>query len=94
MNENNPQTLPTGDYNSAEDLNNLIGCPFSGEWVLVVRDWWGIDNGFIFGWSIEIGGTILEDEGSFDVNLTDSYWQNTAIGDWLTVISPYLSAFL
>lgn len=82
MNENNPQTLPTGDYNSAEDLNNLIGCPFSGEWVLVVRDWWGIDNGFIFGWSIEIGGTILEDEGSFDVNLTDSYWQNT--GDNIT----------
>ncbi len=82
MNENNPETLPIGDYNSAEDLNNLIGCPFSGEWSLIVRDWWGIDNGFIFGWSIEIGDTILETEDAFDVNLVNSYWQNT--GDNIT----------
>ena len=82
MNTNNPTTLPIGDYNAAEDLNNLVGCPFSGEWTLQVRDWWGIDNGFIFGWSIEIGSNILEEADPFDVNLNNSYWQN--VGDNIT----------
>lgn len=40
------------------DLNGfspLIGCPINGEWKLRVIDNWGIDNGYVFWWDMELG---------------------------------------
>ncbi|MDR0790210.1 MAG: gliding motility-associated C-terminal domain-containing protein [Bacteroidales bacterium] len=37
------------------DFTGLIGCPLNGEWVIEVCDTWGIDNGFIFWWDMELG---------------------------------------
>lgn len=32
----------------------LIGCPLNGEWRLRVCDDWGIDNGYVFWWDMEL----------------------------------------
>lgn len=40
------------------DLNGfegLIGCPLNGEWSMILCDWWGADNGYVFWWDLELG---------------------------------------
>jgi len=44
--------LPTGTYQSDQNLCNFVGCPLNGEWTLTVIDNLAIDNGYIFYWGI------------------------------------------
>jgi len=60
-NANVPGTLPAGDYQSSEALDAFVGCPLNGDWTLRVEDRWGIDNGFIFSWSVKFDPSIVED---------------------------------
>ena len=73
-NANNPGTLPPGDYNSYEPLSNFLGCPLNGEWTISVQDLWGIDNGFIFSWSIEFAPELYPNVETFSPALTDWGW--------------------
>ncbi|MEO1713721.1 MAG: proprotein convertase P-domain-containing protein, partial [Bacteroidota bacterium] len=75
-NTNNPGTLPAGDYNSADPLTNLLGCPLNGEWTISVQDLWGVDNGFIFSWSINFNPDLFPDLETFTPTLIDWSWQN------------------
>lgn len=56
--------LPPGDYNASDPWTALIGAPLNGEWSLAVTDLWGIDNGYIFEWSITFAAGAVEDCGS------------------------------
>ncbi|MBI4645621.1 MAG: T9SS type A sorting domain-containing protein [Bacteroidia bacterium] len=47
-------TLPSGDYEPLDTWTNLLGCSFNGTWALKVTDNLASDNGFIFGWWLEI----------------------------------------
>lgn len=60
--EVNVNTLPassrekgTGFYVPASDFTSLVGCPVNGEWKIVIHDYWGQDNGWVFNWSIDFG---------------------------------------
>ncbi len=53
--------MPPGDYQASDSFNNLIGTPLNGEWTLSVTDLWGIDNGYIFDWSITFSAANVED---------------------------------
>lgn len=68
-------TLPEDDYASFEPLDNLIGCPLNGEWVLTVTDLWGSDNGWLFGWSINFDPDLFPDLEIFTPQITDYSWQ-------------------
>lgn len=48
-----PETLPEGDYNAFSTFDLIEGCSLNGEWQLVVRDQWSVDNGYVFGWSLQ-----------------------------------------
>ncbi len=57
------QTLDSSDhvnkmnyYTPYDDFSQLIGCPLNGIWKMQVCDGWGIDNGWIFNWSMDICG--------------------------------------
>ncbi len=52
-NQNNVGTLPPGDYTPFQPLSTLNGCPFNGDWILSIEDLWSIDNGYLFGASME-----------------------------------------
>ncbi len=53
--------LHSGDYQSSQPLNAFLGCPLNGNWTIRVEDRWGIDNGFIFEWSVRFDPSIVED---------------------------------
>lgn len=41
-------------YIPADDFSTLVGCPLNGEWNIEVCDQLGIDNGWVFSWSMDI----------------------------------------
>jgi hypothetical protein len=54
-------TLHSGDYQAASGFNNFLNCPLNGGWTLRVEDRWGIDNGFIFEWSVRFDPSLVSD---------------------------------
>lgn len=41
-------------YLPYSDFTEFEGCPMNGVWKIRVRDSWGADNGWLFGWSMDI----------------------------------------
>lgn len=71
-----PYYLPDGDYNSFEDLENLLGCPLNGEWTITVTDLWEQDNGWIFSWGIDINPDLYPSLETFEPQIIDYQWEN------------------
>lgn len=44
----------TDYYRPKYDFEGLEGCPLNGTWTIKIEDHWAIDNGWFFGWSIEL----------------------------------------
>jgi hypothetical protein len=55
------QTLPAGDYKSVAPWSALTGSTLNGVWEMRVTDLWGIDNGFLFSWSIHFDPSLVSD---------------------------------
>ncbi|MBK9029880.1 MAG: hypothetical protein IPL61_00815 [Myxococcales bacterium] len=53
--------LPSGDYSTSDPMANLVGCTLNGDWTIIVEDRWGIDNGYIFKWSVRFDPSLVED---------------------------------
>ncbi len=47
------QPLPSGVYESEQDMCNLVGCPLNGEWTMTFVDNLASDDGNIFSWGID-----------------------------------------
>jgi hypothetical protein len=58
---NGSEQMPAGDYASLSPWNALLGTPLNGTWSMRVTDLWGIDNGFMFQWSISFDPTLVSD---------------------------------
>ena len=58
-------TLHSGDYMASESMNAFVGCPLNGPWTIRVEDRWGIDDGYIFRWSVRFDPSIVEDCSSW-----------------------------
>lgn len=50
----------TNYYLPVSTFEQLVGCPVNGEWNLRLRDTWGIDNGWLFGWDIDIENSVYD----------------------------------
>lgn len=44
----------TDYYRPDYDFDGLEGCPLNGTWAVVIEDGWACDNGWFFGWSMEL----------------------------------------
>lgn len=64
----------TNYYRPASDFSTLIGCPLNGNWSVVVCDFWGADNGWVFGWSMEICGANTNDDCFYQVGIDSVRW--------------------
>ena len=73
-NANNPGTLPPQDYESFDPLTDFLGCPLNGEWTISVQDLWGVDNGYIFEWSITFADDIYPNLETFTPAIVDYQW--------------------
>ncbi|MEO8706223.1 MAG: hypothetical protein ABI867_39705 [Kofleriaceae bacterium] len=58
---NGHQQLVPGDFKSVAPWAALTGVPLNGAWTMRVTDLWGIDNGFLFSWSIQFDPTLVAD---------------------------------
>lgn len=77
-NNGSPNTLPAGDYNAFDPLDNLLGCPLNGEWKITVTDLWPQDNGFIFEWSVDFAPELYPLVETFTPEIVDFGWENNS----------------
>ena len=75
--------LPPGKYQSEDPLTNLLGCPLNGQWSLVVKDQFSMDNGWIFSWGIDFNKSLYPALESFTPQITDHYWVKN---DYITTV--------
>ncbi|MDZ4752227.1 MAG: PKD domain-containing protein [Flavobacteriales bacterium] len=71
-------SLPSGTYESAQDICDLVGCPLNGEWTFTITDNLGADNGFIFAWGLNFNPSLYPGVTSFTptvgMDADSSYW--------------------
>jgi len=71
-------SLPAGEYESEEDLCQLVGCPLNGTWQFNITDNLAIDNGYIFAWGINFNPALFPDITTFQPivgqSADSSYW--------------------
>lgn len=68
-------TLPAGTYNSQQPLSNLVGCDLNGNWCITITDNLGSDNGFIFGWDINLNPALVPPALTFTPTVVSQQWQ-------------------
>jgi gliding motility-associated-like protein len=62
-------------YLPADDLSQLVGCPLNGTWQIQLCDYWGIDNGWVFNWSLDICNIVYNTECRYQVGIDSILWQ-------------------
>jgi len=67
--------FPAGDYQPEESYANLLGCPLNGEWTIRVTDNLGLDNGWLFGWSIAFKDYLYPEIEVFSPPIVDYGWE-------------------
>ncbi|MFN7014395.1 MAG: PKD domain-containing protein, partial [Bacteroidia bacterium] len=71
-------SINAGDYMPVQPFTNLIGSALNGNWSLIVTDNLGIDNGYIFNWSINFDSSLIPSDYQFTPVLTSTSWTPNA----------------
>ncbi|MDR1847065.1 MAG: gliding motility-associated C-terminal domain-containing protein [Bacteroidales bacterium] len=82
----------TGGANKVVDLNGfspLIGCPLNGQWTLKICDNWGADNGWVFGWDLNLSNSLSSGNWEYSVPVDTTIWEGS-----YTYASDSLSTFV
>jgi gliding motility-associated-like protein len=76
--------LPSGSYEAAGNMCDLVGCPLNGAWTFTVTDNLAIDNGYIFYWGINFNPILFPGITTFTPTIgmgaDSSYWSGPFIG--------------
>ncbi|WP_396164027.1 PKD-like domain-containing protein, partial [Flavobacterium sp.] len=67
-------SINAGNYMPVQPFANLIGSQLNGNWSIIVTDNLGIDNGYIFNWSINFDNSILPTDYSFTPTIVNTFW--------------------
>lgn len=81
--------FPEGEYRPEESFANFLGCPLNGDWTIRVTDNLGLDNGWLFQWSITFKDYLFPDVETFTPNFVDYGWETNP-----TVISATQDSIL
>ena len=73
----------SGYYLPDQDFSQLIGCPLNGTWNIQICDNWASDNGYIFGWTLNLDPSLLPNTWSYEVPIDSIGWSGSFIGDQL-----------
>lgn len=65
---------PSGVFMPDGNFANFIGCPLDGNWTIVVQDNQGIDDGYIFQWSIQFDQSLYPDLETYQNYVVSSFW--------------------
>ncbi|MDA0317292.1 MAG: proprotein convertase P-domain-containing protein, partial [Bacteroidetes bacterium] len=75
--------VPAGTYSSDETLDGLIGSSLNGSWTIRITDNIGLDNGYIFSWSLSFDPALQPPNLSFTPEIVSGSWADdpTIIAD-------------
>ena len=65
---------PAGVYLPDGAWSGFIGCPLNGPWTIIVQDNQGVDDGYIFEWSIEINAALYPAPESYQNYIVSEDW--------------------
>ncbi len=74
--------IDSGSYTPFQPFSNLIGCPLNGTWNFQVCDYWGIDNGWVFSWELNLDPSILPVNWGYTVPIDTVIWS----GPWISSV--------
>lgn len=55
-------------------FSELVGCPLNGVWKVRVYDTYGIDNGWIFNWTLDICNVSADNDCKYQVGIDSLVW--------------------
>lgn len=67
---------PNGVYLPDGNWSDFIGCPLEGPWTITVQDNQGIDDGYIFQWSILFDQSLYPDPETYQNVIVSDSWTN------------------
>jgi len=67
-------SVPAGNYLPNQSFANLIGSSLNGNWSIIVTDFLGLDNGYIFNWGINFDSSLLPTDYQFTPVIAGSNW--------------------
>lgn len=76
------RTNNTNYFYPASSFASLIGCPLNGTWNIEICDDWGIDNGYIFYWDLNLSSNLLPQNWSYDVFINTVQWSGPYMYNW------------
>ncbi len=85
------QTNHTKYIKPENPLSGLIGCPLNGVWNLQIKDDYTIDNGYIFGWNLELTANLMPNNWTYNVKIDSVGFTGpfiSPINDTTALISP------
>ncbi|MFZ4413795.1 MAG: PKD domain-containing protein [Bacteroidales bacterium] len=81
----------TNYFLPANPLAGLIGCPLNGTWSIEITDDWGIDNGYIFNWTLELQANLMPGSWTYNVKIDSAGFSGPFISpltDTTAIITP------
>lgn len=69
----------TNYYKPMNSFASLIGCPLNGVWSIEICDLYGIDDGWIFGWTLNLDPSLLPTPWSYTVMIDEVLWSGPMI---------------
>ena len=84
----NQSHIPAGEYAPTGTFDDLLGCPLNGDWSIVVTDNIGMDDGWIFDWSITLNQDEFLPPDTLQLPFSDREW-NLASGGPITISDFY-----
>ena len=85
------QTNHTKYIKPQQALSGLVGCPLNGVWNIEIKDDYGSDNGYIFGWNLELTSNLMPNNWTYNVKIDSVGFSGPfiyAINDTTAIIAP------
>ncbi|MEI6348562.1 MAG: PKD domain-containing protein [Bacteroidota bacterium] len=69
----------TNFYHPMNSFAGLVGCPLNGTWSIEICDLFGIDDGWIYQWQLNLDPSLLPSPWSYTVNIDTILWSENYI---------------
>jgi gliding motility-associated-like protein len=84
---------PNGVYQPNTTFAGFNGCPLNGPWTVHVQDNQGIDDGYIFEWSLLFDASLFPNSETYQNHIENEYWMNSpyiisGMNDTLITVLP------
>lgn len=75
----NHDYYPEGSYYPLDDFADLVGCPLNGVWTIYVKDFLGVDDGYIFEWGLELDESLMPGQWEYTADIVSYDWTGTGV---------------